>query len=127
MRTSNLTDRKDSGIKIITQVQTQFTQVKKAITQTIVAKKREEVRDGLREAGDRARYRAGRYSEASNFHLDFFLIHALMNYEVSTRSKSRPLRVQKNCQRQEASCKHAESRPIHIVVNGKTPERTFAG
>ena len=44
-----------------------------------------------------------------------------MNYEVSTRSKSRPERVQKkkNCQRQEASCKHAESRPIHIAVNGK--------
>ena len=44
MRTSNLTDREVSGIKIITQGQTQLTQVKKAITQTIVAKKREEVR-----------------------------------------------------------------------------------
>ena len=34
-------------------------QVKKAITQTIVAKKRGEVRDDLREAGDRARDRPG--------------------------------------------------------------------
>ena len=68
MRSSNLTDREVSGIKIITQGQTQLTQVKKAITQTIVAKKREEVRDDLREAGDRAR--AGGYAEAPNFHLD---------------------------------------------------------
>ena len=70
MRTSNLTDREVSGIKIITQGQTQLTQVKKAITQTIVAKKREEVRDDLREAGDRARDRAGGHAEAPNFHLD---------------------------------------------------------
>ena len=47
--------------------QTQLTQIK---TQTIVAKKREEVRDDLREAGDRARDRAGGYGEAPNFHLD---------------------------------------------------------
>ena len=59
MRTSNLTERKISGIA----------QVKRAITQTIVAKKREEVRDPLREAGDRARDRDGGYSEAPNFHL----------------------------------------------------------
>ena len=65
-----LTDRAISGIKIITQGQTQLTQVKKAITQTIVAKKREDVRDDLREAGDRARDRAGGYAEAPNFHLD---------------------------------------------------------
>ena len=70
MRTSNRTDREVTGIKIITQGQTQLTQVKKAITQTIVAKIREEVRDDLREAGDRARYRAGGYGEAPNFHLD---------------------------------------------------------
>ena len=69
MRTSNLTDREISGIKIITQGQTQLAQVKKAITQTIVAKKREEVRDDLREAGDRARDRPGGYAEAPNFHL----------------------------------------------------------
>ena len=50
MRTSNLTERAISGIKIITQGQTQLAQVKKAITQTIVAKKREEVRDDFREA-----------------------------------------------------------------------------
>ena len=50
MRTSNLTEREISGIKIITQGQTELAQVKKAITQTIVAKKREEVRDDLREA-----------------------------------------------------------------------------
>ena len=68
MRTSNFTDREVSGIKIITQGQTQLTQVMKAITQTIVAKKREEVRDDLREAGDRARDRAGGYAEAPNFH-----------------------------------------------------------
>ena len=43
MRTSNLTEREISGIKIITQGQTQLAQVKKAITQTIVAKKREEI------------------------------------------------------------------------------------
>ena len=41
MRTSNRSDREVSGIKIISQGQTQLTQVKKAITQTIVAKKRE--------------------------------------------------------------------------------------
>ena len=64
MRTSNLTEREISGIKIITQGQTQLAQVKKAITQTIVAKKREEVRDDLREAGDRARDRPGGYAEA---------------------------------------------------------------
>ena len=70
MRTSNLTDREVSGIKIITQGQTQFTQVKKAVTQTIVAKKREEVRVELRKAGDRARDRAGGFAEAPNLHLD---------------------------------------------------------
>ena len=69
MRTSNLTEREISGIKIITRGQTQLAQVKKAITQTIVAKKREEVRDDLREAGDRARDRPGGYAEAPNFHL----------------------------------------------------------
>ena len=69
MRTSNLTERESSGIKIITQGQTQLAQVKRAITQTIVAKKREEVRDDLREAGDRARDRPGGYAEAPNFHL----------------------------------------------------------
>ena len=58
-----------SGIKIITQGQTQLAQVKKAITQTIVAKKCEEVRDDLREAGDRARDRRGGYTETPNFHL----------------------------------------------------------
>ena len=68
MRTSNLTEREISGIKIITQGQTQLAQVKEAITQTIVAKKREEVRDDLREAGDRARDRPGGYAEAPNFH-----------------------------------------------------------
>ena len=69
MRTSNLTEREISGIKIITQGQTELAQVKRAITQTIVAKKREEVRDDLREAGDRARDRPGGYAEAPNFHL----------------------------------------------------------
>ena len=69
MRTSNLTERELSGIKIITQGQTELAQVKKAITQTIVAKKREEVRDDLREAGDRARDRPRGYAEAPNFHL----------------------------------------------------------
>ena len=70
MRTSNLAVREISGIKIITQGQTELAQVKKAITQTIVAKKREEVRDDLREARDRARDRPGGYAEAPNFHLD---------------------------------------------------------
>ena len=41
----------------------------KAITQTILAKKREEVTDDLREARDRARDRPGGYAEAPNFHL----------------------------------------------------------
>ena len=68
MRT-NLTEREISGIKIITQRQTQLAQVKKAITQKIVAKKREEVRDDLREAGDRARDCFGGNAEAPNFHL----------------------------------------------------------
>ena len=67
MRTSNLTEREISGIKIM---QTQLAQVKKAITQTVVARKREEVRDDLRETGDRARDRPGGYAEAPNFHLD---------------------------------------------------------
>ena len=69
LRTSNLTEREFSGIKIITHGQTELAQVKKAITQTIVAKKREEVRDDLREAGDTARDRPGGYAEAPNFHL----------------------------------------------------------
>ena len=69
MRTSNLTEREISGIKIITQGQTQLAQVKRAITQTIVAQKREEVSDDLREAGDRARDCPGGYAEAPNFHL----------------------------------------------------------
>ena len=69
MRTSNLTEREISGIKIITQGQTQLAQVKKAISQTIVAKKREELRDDLREAGDRARDSHGGYAGAPNFHL----------------------------------------------------------
>ena len=69
MRTSNLTEREISGMNIITVGQTQLAQVKKAITQTIVAKKREEVRDDLREAGDRARDRPGGYAEAPNFPL----------------------------------------------------------
>ena len=46
-----------------------FRKSEKAITQTIVAKKREEVRDDLREAGDTARDRPGGYVEAPNFHL----------------------------------------------------------
>ena len=70
VKTSNFTEREISGIKIITQGQTPLAQVKKAIIQTIVAKKREEVRDDLREAGDRARDRPGGYAEAPNFHLD---------------------------------------------------------
>ena len=70
MRTSNLTERQISGIKIITQGQTQLAQVIKGITQTIASKRREEVRDDLREAGGRARDRPGGYAEAPNFHLD---------------------------------------------------------
>ena len=71
MTTSNLTDQEISGIKMITQAQTQLADVKKkAITQTIVAKRREEVRDDLREAGDRARDRPAAYAEVPNFHLD---------------------------------------------------------
>ena len=69
MRTSNLTEREISGIKIITHGQTHLAQVNKAITQTIVAKKREEVMGDLREAGDRARDRPSGYAEAPNFHL----------------------------------------------------------
>ena len=46
--------------------------------------------------------------------------------KLSTRPKSRPQRGAKNCQRQEASCEHAESRPIHSAVNDKTPEHKFA-
>ena len=69
MRTSNLTEREISGIKIITQVQTELAQVKRAVTQTTVARKSEEVRDDLREAGDTARDRPDGYAEAPNFHL----------------------------------------------------------
>ena len=56
-----------SKIKIITQGQTELAQLKKAFIQTIVAKKREEVRDDLREAGDTARDSHGGYAEAPNF------------------------------------------------------------
>ena len=70
MRTSNLTEREISGIKIIIQGQTELAQVKRAINQTIVVKKGEEVRDDLREAGDGPRDRPGGYAEAPNFHLD---------------------------------------------------------
>ena len=70
MRSSNIREREISGIKIITLGQTQLAQVKKAITQTIVARKREEVRDDLREAEDRARDRPGGYAEAPNCRLD---------------------------------------------------------
>ena len=69
MRTSNLREREISGIKIITQGQTELAQFKNSITQAIVAKKREEVRDDLREAGDRARDRPGGHAETPNFHL----------------------------------------------------------
>ena len=69
MRTSNLTERVFCGINIITQGQTQLAQVKRAITQTIGAKKREEVRDDLRKAGDRARDRPGGYAVVPNFRL----------------------------------------------------------
>ena len=55
MRTSNLTEREISGIKIITQGQTQLAQVRKVITQTIVAKKPEEVRDDLQAGRHSAR------------------------------------------------------------------------
>ena len=82
-RTSNLTEREISGIKIITQGHTQLAQVKKAITQTIVAKKREEVRDGLREAGDTARDRPGGYAEAPNFHL----METVMMIELMVKNK----------------------------------------
>ena len=57
MRTSNLTEREISGIKIITQHPDDC------------CTNREEVRDDLREAGDRARDRPGGYAEAPNFHL----------------------------------------------------------
>ena len=40
MRTANLTEREISGLKIITQGQTQLAQVNNAITQTIVGKRR---------------------------------------------------------------------------------------
>ena len=62
-----LVEREISGIKIITKGQTQLARVKRAIIQTIVVKKREEVMDDLREAGDRARDRPGGYAEAPNF------------------------------------------------------------
>ena len=65
MRTSNLPEREISGTKIISSRRS-----KKAITQTIVAKRCEEVRDDLREAGDRVRDRPGGHAEAPNFHLD---------------------------------------------------------
>ena len=70
MRTSNLTEREISGIKIITQGQTQLAQVKKGLHPDDCCKKREEVRDDLREEGHRARDRQGGYAEAPNFHLD---------------------------------------------------------
>ena len=64
MRTSNFTESRSS-----LRGRHNSRRSKKAITQTIFAKKREEVRDGLREAGDRARDRPGGYAEALNFHL----------------------------------------------------------
>ena len=64
MRTSNLTEREISGIKIITQGQTQLAQDKTAITQTIVAEKRKSGMISVKQET------AGGYAEAPNFHLD---------------------------------------------------------
>ena len=86
MRTSNLTEREISGIKIITQGQTELAQVKKAITQTIVAKKREEVRDDLREAGDRARDRPGGYAEAP---ISILMERVMMTKRTGFQNQSR--------------------------------------
>ena len=69
MRTSNLTKREILESRSSHKGRHSSRKSKKAITQTIVAKKREEVRDDLREAGDRARDRPGGYAEAPNFHL----------------------------------------------------------
>ena len=56
--------------------------------------------------------------------LDFFFF---LNYEGSTHPKSQLRRdAKRDCQRQEASCKRAESGPIHITVNDKASEDTFA-
>ena len=86
MRTSNLTEREISGNKIITKGQTQLAQVKKAITQTIVAKKREVVRNDFREAGDRARDRPGGYAEAPNFHLQLIKLTLFQNQSQIVQS-----------------------------------------
>ena len=49
------------------------------------------------------------------------LCYFFQRNELSTRPISRPQRGAKNCQRQEASCKHAESGPIHSTVIDKAP------
>ena len=67
--------------------------------------------------------KANDLSEVCSLHIFF---DAEMNSEVSTRPMSRPQRGAQNCQRQKASCKHAESGPIHITVIDKTPECTSA-
>ena len=69
MRTTNLTEQKICGIQHHHSRTDTTRASKKAIILTIVAKKRAEVRDDLREAGDRARDRPGGYAEAPNFHL----------------------------------------------------------
>ena len=66
MRTSSLTEREISGIKNITSGADTTRAGQEGHHQTIVARKREEVRDDLREAGDRARDRPGGYAEATN-------------------------------------------------------------
>ena len=93
MRTSNLTEREISGIKIITQGQTQLAQIKKAITQTM------EVRDDLRDTGDRARDRPGGYAEAPNFHL-----HGNSDDDqADTISES-----ESNCSKETSTCDNIE-------------------
>ena len=68
MRTSNLTEREISGIKIITQGQTQLAQVKRPSPRRVLQR-------NVRKSGmisvrqETARDRPGGYAEAPNFHL----------------------------------------------------------
>ena len=65
-RTSALTVPEIEGIQIITQGSTGLSAVQNAIQQTIVARRREEVRDDRREQEDRARGKTG--SAGDNVH-----------------------------------------------------------
>ena len=66
IRTSALSEQEIAGIRMVTEGSTGLSAVKKAIQQTIVSRRREEVRDDRREEEGRAHDKTG--SAGDNFH-----------------------------------------------------------